>query len=70
MTEFLEKLSTFTILVRHKTLQMCLFALGIHVILTCPGCFEAFVVVILSDRLVERLWLSKSEVKLILGPFG
>lgn len=37
---------------------------------TCPGFFEAFDVVILSDCLIERLWLSKSEAKLILGPFG
>lgn len=37
---------------------------------TCPGLFEAFDVVVLSDCLVERLWLSKSKAKLILGPFG
>lgn len=37
--------------------------------LTCPRFFEVFDVVILCDWLVERLWLSKSEAKLILGPF-
>lgn len=37
---------------------------------TCPVFFEAFDVVILSECLIERLWLCKSEAKLILGPFG
>lgn len=46
------------------------FAHVIDVMLTCPGFFQVVDVVILSELLIEWLWLSKSEAKLILGPFG
>lgn len=46
------------------------FAQVVDVRATCPGFSQAVDVVILSERLIERLWLSKSEAKLILGPFG
>lgn len=38
--------------------------------LTCPSFLEVFVVVVLSESLIESLWPNESETPLILGPAG